>query len=167
MEKLEIGGHSYSLSKLNAFDQLHVSRKIAPLTPHIIPLISEIMHGGLVKTLQKIDKDIDVEKLDIENIDDLVNKVDFKALDGLSGALSPLMKAYADLSEDDVNYVIHKCLGVCTRNGAKVSRNNSIMFDDLELAQMLALVVAVIRDSMGNFIQGLFTKAKALQEQSM
>lgn len=165
MEKLEIGGHSYSLSKLNAFDQLHVSRKLAPLTPHIIPVISELMHGDLFKTLQKIDSDFNSNDENV-NVDDVINQMDLKSLDGLSGALSPLMNAYADLSEDDVNYVIHKCLGVCTRNGAKVSRNNSIMFDDLELAQMLALVVAVIRDSMGNFIQGLFTKAKALQEQS-
>lgn len=165
MEKLEIGGHAYSLSKLNAFDQLHVSRKLAPLTPHIIPVISELMHGDLFKTLQKIDSDFNSNDENV-NVDDVINQMDLKSLDGLSGALSPLMNAYADLSEDDVNYVIHKCLGVCTRNGAKVSRNNSIMFDDLELAQMLALVVAVIRDSMGNFIQGLFTKAKALQEQS-
>ncbi|MBF7687081.1 phage tail assembly chaperone [Acinetobacter rathckeae] len=166
MEVLNIGGHKYTISKLNAFDQLHVSRKIAPLTPHIIPVISEVMHGGLVKALQKIDSDIDVSQIDVKNIDDLINNVDFKLLDGLSTALSPLTKAYAELPQEDVDYVIYKCLSACSRNGAKVCRNNAIMFDDLELSQMLALVVAVIRDSMGNFIQGLFTKARALQEQS-
>lgn len=166
MMTLEIGGQMYAIQKLNAFDQLHVSRKISPMTPHIIPVISEIMHGGLVKTLKKIDEELDIEKLDINNIDDLLNKVDLKSLNGLSGALSPLTKSFAELPQEDVDYIIHKCLSVCTRNGAKVCQNNTIMFDDLELGQMLALVVAVIRDSMGNFIQGLFTKARALQEQS-
>jgi len=38
------------------------------------------------------------------------------------------------------------------------------MFDDLDMGQILPLVVAVIRISLGNFIQGLLTKASNMKQ---
>ena len=73
------------------------------------------------------------------------------------------MEAIAKIPEEDVNYVIYKCLSVVKRNGAVVCRGESIMFDDLDMNHLLPLTVAVIRTNLGNFIQGLLTKASSIK----
>lgn len=86
--QITIGNKNYTIGRLNALDQLHVSRKIAPIIPNLIPIISEVAKGGLAKVIESIEsgKDDDIENLDLSN------------LDGLSTALSPLMDAIAGMS---------------------------------------------------------------------
>ncbi|MEG2566697.1 MAG: hypothetical protein RSA84_10870 [Acinetobacter sp.] len=151
--QITISGKNYTIGRLNALDQLHVSRKIAPIIPSLIPIISEVAKGGLSKVIESMESDDDVE---LENID-------LKELDGLSSALSPLMDVIAGMSEGDTNLVIHKCLSVVIRDGAVLCRGESIMFDDLDMMQILPLVVAVIRKNLGNFIQDILTKASSMK----
>jgi hypothetical protein len=151
--QITISGKNYTIGRLNALDQLHVSRKIAPIIPSLIPIISEVAKGGLSKVIESMESGDDVE---LENID-------LKELDGLSGALSPLMDVIAGMSEGDTNLVIHKCLSVVIRDGAVLCRE-SIMFDDLDMMQILPLVVAVIRKNLGNFIQDLLMKASSMKK---
>lgn len=151
--QISISGKNYTIGRLNALDQLHVSRKIAPIIPSLIPIISEVAKGGLSKVIESMESDDDVE---LENID-------LKELDGLSSALSPLMDVIAGMSEGDTNLVIHKCLSVVIRDGAVLCRGESIMFDDLDMMQILPLVVAVIRKNLGNFIQDILTKASSMK----
>lgn len=79
--------------------------------------------------------------------------------DGLK-AFVPLAEAIAGLPEDDVNAVIDRCLSVVSRsNGAGWSPvwNGAAkrpMFDDIDMVAMLQLVVAVIKDALGNFTGG-------------
>lgn len=152
--QITIGNKNYTIGRLNALDQLHVSRKIAPIIPNLIPIISEVAKGGLAKVIESIEsgKDDDIENLDLSN------------LDGLSTALSPLMDAIAGMSEADTNYVIHKTLSVVHREGSVLCRGESIMFDDLDMMQILPLVVAVIRKNLGNFIQDLLMKASSMKQ---
>ena len=152
--QITISGKNYTIGRLNALDQLHVSRKIAPIIPSLIPIISEVAKGGLSKVIESMELGDDVE---LENID-------LKELDGLSGALSPLMEVIAGMSEGDTNLVIHKCLSVVIRDGAVLCRGESIMFDDLDMMQILPLVVAVIRKNLGNFIQDLLMKASSMKK---
>lgn len=152
--QITISGKNYTIGRLNALDQLHVSRKIAPIIPSLIPIISEVAKGGLSKVIESMELGDDVE---LENID-------LKELDGLSGALSPLMDVIAGMSEADTNLVIHKCLSVVIRDGAVLCRGESIMFDDLDMMQILPLVVAVIRKNLGNFIQDLLMKASSMKK---
>ena len=151
MEQIEIGGQSYTIGRLNALDQFHVSRKIAPIIPTIMPIIAEIAKGDLAKTLESIDENEPAE---------------LDSLSPLGKALEPFMEAFAKMPEEDANYVIHKCLSMVKRNGAVVCRGQSIMFDDLDMDQILPLIIAVIRVSLSNFIQGLLTKASTFQKQS-
>ena len=151
MENIELNGHEYVIGRLNALDQLHVSRKISPLVPTLMPIISEIAKGDLEKTIKAIE-DGDNEEL--------------TGLEPLAEALTPLMEAFSNLPEKDVNYVIHKCLSVVKRDGAVVCRGESIMFDDLDMEHILPLALAVIRINLGNFIQGLLMKASHTQTQS-
>ena len=152
--QITISGKNYTIGRLNALDQLHVSRKIAPIIPSLIPIISEVAKGGLSKVIESMELGDDVE---LENID-------LKELDGLSSALSPLMDVIAGMSEADTNLVIHKCLSVVIRDGAVLCRGESIMFDDLDMMQILPLVVAVIRENLGNFIQDLLMKASSMKK---
>ena len=152
--QITISGKNYTIGRLNALDQLHVSRKIAPIIPSLIPIISEVSKGGLSKVIESMESGDDVE---LENID-------LKELDGLSTALSPLMDVIAGMSEGDTNLVIHKCLSVVIRDGAVLCRGESIMFDDLDMMQILPLVVAVIRKNLGNFIQDLLMKASSMKK---
>lgn len=150
-ELITIGEHEYSIGRLNALDQFHVSRKIAPIIPTLMPIISEVAKGDLTKT---------IESIELGDNNELVS------LEPLAQALEPFMEAFAKMPEDDVNYIIHKCLSVVKRGSSIVCRGQSIMFDDLDMGQILPLVVAVIRVSLSNFIQGLLMKASAIQSQS-
>ena len=151
MEIIPIGGHDYSIGRLNALDQLHVSRKIAPIIPNIMPILTEVAKGDLEKVIASIETDENAE---------------LAGLEPLAKALEPFMEAIAKIPEEDVNYVIYKCLSVVKRNGSVVCRGESIMFDDLDMNHLLPLTVAVIRTNLGNFIQGLLTKASSIQAQS-
>ena len=150
MEIIPIGGHDYSIGRLNALDQLHVSRKIAPIIPNIMPILTEVAKGDLGKVIASIETDENAE---------------LAGLEPLAKALEPFMEAIAKIPEEDVNYVIYKCLSVVKRNGSVVCRGESIMFDDLDMNHLLPLTVAVIRTNLGNFIQGLLTKASSIQAQ--
>ena len=150
-ELITIGEHEYSIGRLNALDQFHVSRKIAPIIPTLMPIISEVAKGDLTKTIESIE---------------LGDNNELGSLEPLAQALEPFMEAFAKMSEEDVNYIIHKCLSVVKRGSSVVCRGQSIMFDDLDMEQILPLVVAVIRVSLSNFIQGLLMKASSIQSQS-
>lgn len=134
-----------------------MSRKIAPIIPNLIPIISEVAKGDLTKTIEAIESMKESGALD--QVGDELN-----GLEPLANALTPLMDVFAQMPEDDVDYIVHKCLSVVKRNGAVVCRGTSIMFDDIELAQILPLAVAVIRKNLGNFIQDLLTKASNLKQ---
>lgn len=151
---ITISNKKYTIGRLNALDQFHVSRKIAPIIPTIIPIISEVAKGDLSKVIESI------ESAEDENLE----TIDLSNLDGLSKALSPLMDAISAMSEADTNLVIHKTLSVVHRDGAVLCRGESIMFDDLDMMQILPLVIAVIRSSLGNFIQDLLTKASSMKQ---
>ncbi|KAF1025803.1 MAG: hypothetical protein GAK29_01665 [Acinetobacter bereziniae] len=150
-EVINIGEHEYTIGRLNALDQFHVSRKIAPVIPTLMPIISEVAKGDFTKTIESIEQGDNNELGNLEP---------------LAQALEPFMDAFAKMPEDDVNYIIHKCLSVVKRGSSIVCRGQSIMFDDLDMGQILPLVVAVIRVSLSNFIQGLLMKASAIQSQS-
>ncbi|MGM1003054.1 hypothetical protein GPS59_12810 [Acinetobacter haemolyticus] len=146
---MEINGIEYSIGRLNAVDQFHVSRKIAPIVPKLMPIIAEVAKGDLAKAIESIEGD---------------ESGDLSDLQPLADALSPLMDAIAQMPEDDVNYIIFKCLSVSKRGGAAVCRNNTIMFDDIDMTQLLPLVIATIRINLGNFIQGLLMKASSMKQ---
>ncbi|MDE9411922.1 MULTISPECIES: phage tail assembly chaperone [Acinetobacter calcoaceticus/baumannii complex] len=158
-EIINIGEHAYTIGRLNALDQFHVSRKIAPIIPTLMPIITEVAKGDFINVIESI------EAVDGKN-GEAVDGKDLTGLQPLAEALEPFMEAFAKMPEDDVNYIIHKCLAVVKRGSAIVCRGQSIMFDDLDMAQILPLVIAVIRVSMANFIQGLLTKASSIQTQS-
>lgn len=158
MEQIEVGQQIYSIGRLNALDQIHISRKIAPIIPSLMPIFSEFAKGDLTKTIAALE--LMKEEGNIDQVGDELN-----GLEPLANALTPLMNVFAKMPEEDVDYIIHKCLAAVKRGGAVVCRGTSIMFDDIELTQIVPLVIAVIRINLGNFIQGMLMKALVSQAQ--
>ncbi|ENW20969.1 phage tail assembly chaperone [Acinetobacter haemolyticus] len=168
---MEINGIEYTIGRLNAVDQFHVSRKIAPIVPKLMPIIAEVAKGDLDKTIAAIkaqqarnwtetaDAQGEVETPPHSDIE-----ADLSDLEPLADAFSPLMDVIAQMPEEDVNYIIFKCLAVVKRSGGVVCRNNTIMFDDIDMTQLLPLVIATIRINLGNFIQGLLMKASSMKQ---
>lgn len=140
--EFEIGGQRYRAEKLDAFKQLHVSRKIAPIVPKLLPMFLKFSEQG------------DSMKED---------------LTGMAEAFEPLAQALADMPDADCEYVFNACLGVVARNQlgnwASIWNQNarSLMFDDIDLGVMVQLTAKVIWDSLGNFIRGLLANKGAGQ----
>lgn len=130
--EFEIKGLKYRAAKLSVFDQLKVSRKLLPL---LSGLLGEIKVLRQLKTGQ-----VSVE-------------------DALKVALPVIAQTLADLSDDDSNAIIHPCLAVVSRETGKsysaIFTSGQLMFDDIDLMDMLQIVARVVGDSLGNFLPAL------------
>lgn len=136
MNEFEINGIKYRISKLDAFKQFHVTRKIAPIVPTLIPIFVRISAN--------------------KNISDDIG--------ALSELLGPFADGIANMSDEASEYVIATCLGACQRNtGANNwaavwnKQAGQCMFDDMDLGAIMQVVLKVVQDSLGPFIQGLLT----------
>lgn len=148
---IEIGDYKYQVGKLSALDQLHVSRRIAPIIPTIAPLLVSIVDAGLTDLAESESLDIDVLKT-------------------LAPSFQPFAEALAEMTDEHTEYVLSKCMSVVRRktdNGfAAVWRGKSPAFDDMEMSEIIPLVIAVLRSSLGNFMAGLATsQTKATEPQ--
>lgn len=157
MIEFQLGGREYRMDKLNAIQQFHVSRKIAPLIPPLIPVFLQIAKsveagkgitkGGVIGALT------DEQKL---------------------GALGPLLQPFADgmanLPDATVDYLFETCLSVVRRrkenNWAPIwsSQHKTLMFDDMDLGSLMPLIVRVITENLGPFIFGLLTSQQGTSE---
>jgi len=129
MLEFEINGESYRAAKLSVFDQLKVSRKLLPVL------------AGLFS--------------DFEKLKEAAGKASL-LLDSIETVLPKIAQVAADMSDEDVNAVLHPCLAVVSRqtgkNWAPVFRSGELMFDDIDLMSMLQIAGRVVGDSLGNFL---------------
>jgi len=148
--ELSLAGKIYRVYRLNAFDQGHVARRIAPLLPTLLPIFLQI---AKVATPEKLNKG----KVS-EEILALLERPD---------VLQPFCNALSELDDEKYEYVVSKCLSAIrgTRNdqdwlpiwnGAQ-KRAMFREFDDSSF--QLQATVFVIKDSLGSFISGLATSA--------
>lgn len=78
---------------------------------------------------------------------------------GFAAFLGPLTDALSGMSDEDVDYVLDICLDACQRiqaNGhpAPVMVRGGLMFEDIDMAQMIQLAVKVIQQNLGGFFPG-------------
>lgn len=135
MIEFELEGHTYRIGKLDAFKQFHVSRRIAPVIPRLVPAFMKMTAAGGAA----------------------------QDMGAISEALAPFADALAEMPDASAEYVIATCLSVVQRRQNSSwspvwsVTGNTIMFDDMDLSTMLPLVVRVIKDNLGSFISGLLT----------
>lgn len=75
---------------------------------------------------------------------------------GFAELVAPIAYALSKMSDEDTDYVIDTCLAVIQRQSnnqwaSVMVRNGGLMFQDIDMAQMLQLTVAVIQGNLGNF----------------
>lgn len=135
MIEFEIDGKQYRAAKLDAIRQFHVSRKISPLIPLLVPVFVKIAKdGGFGKDLS-----------------------------GSAELLVPFADALAGMSDDAAEYILSTCLSVVQRKQGDAwapvwsQSGKCCMFDDMDMGAMIPLVVRVIQESLGGFIRGMLT----------
>lgn len=139
MVEFEIGGNNYRAAKLNAFQQLHVSRKLGGVLPKIVPALLAVTE---------------------ENGTDVAS---------LLTAFEPAAEALAAMPEADVDFVFHTCLSVVSRQQGPAwsaiwnQQGKILQFSDIELPQMTEIVFKVLQDSLGPIMAGLIAKAPAVK----
>ncbi|WP_175835715.1 phage tail assembly chaperone [Burkholderia multivorans] len=145
--EIELNGTRYAIGKLSAMQQFHVSRRIAPIIPPMIPV--------LLQFYEEMDKTEKVSADEKQGVLALVTSV--------APVLQPFADALAGLKDEDAEYVFGTCLSVVERwqgaGWAKVwnTAHKTSMFDDIGIDVMLPLVVRVVVANLGSFISGLLT----------
>jgi hypothetical protein len=129
MDQIEYNGKQYSFTKLDAFTQLHVARRIAPILTSLGTSISDMVSAG--KQLSGDDQ--------------------------MMMMVGKATEVVARMTDDDVNYVIKACMNVTRRQAedgrwTKVLQGSQLMFDsDMDMQVLLRLTVEVIKVNMGGF----------------
>lgn len=143
MSETEIGGIRYQVNRMNVFDQAHVARKVAPIVFSMGKGYSQVVQGAQVA-----------------NGEDGENTMMFDAM-------VPITEILAKMTDDDVNYVLKKCLSVCQRhngtNWVPLMRSGNLMFEDLELTTLIQLTMEVVQDNLGPSLLGLLAPASAAE----
>lgn len=129
--EFEIKGNEYRAAKLSVFDQFKVTRKLLPVLAGILG--------------------------DFQSLKGMVGKGDTMAI--METMIPKIADSLSALSDDDANAVIYPCLAVVARKHGKnwtpIFVQGELMFDDIDLIEMLQLVGRVVGDSLGNFLREL------------
>lgn len=128
--EFELGGNEYRITNLNTFQQLHLSRKIAPIMVPLVPLFIEMDNDSVdMSRTTELLEPITEQLADME--DDKVESV-------MRLALGAVQRRQGD-------------------RWASVWANDTIMFQDIDLPAALRIVFYVVQDQLGTFIQGFLS----------
>lgn len=140
MAEREIGGVGYRIERLDAMKQLHIARRLAPVLAKV---------AGLIPTAAA------PAEGDAASADQVADPAGER---GFLAALGGMAEAAAHMSDEDVDYVIKTCLGVCLRANPHGSGwspvaapNGRLMFQDIDLPVMMQLTWAAVEENLGGF----------------
>jgi hypothetical protein len=135
-----IGGHKYQIGQLNAMQQFHVSRRIAPLLATMgISFATILQH-----------RSIDVDQL--------------------MPVLGPVSQVLSTMSDEQTDYIFATCLGVVKRAEkgpggkdmwAPVSTGAALQYEDIKMQHMIAIVVAVLQVNLEDFFKELLAQVES------
>ncbi|MBG0865508.1 phage tail assembly chaperone [Burkholderia sp. 9779_493] len=175
--EIQLNGVRYAIGKLSAMQQFHVSRRIAPIIPPMIPVLmkfyAELEQADVAREQARANAALaalaegagetatpgaEAPAPAADRSRDLLSMVD-----AIAPVLQPFADALAGLKDEDAEYVFGTCLSVVERwqgaGWAKVWNftHKTSMFDDIGIDVMLPLVVRVVVANLGPFISGLLT----------
>ncbi|AOI65557.1 hypothetical protein WS51_18315 [Burkholderia territorii] len=171
--EVKLNGVRYAIGKLSAMQQFHVSRRIAPIIPPMIPVLmkfyAELEQADVAREQARANAALAVlaerkapsEAADAPAADK--SRELLSMVDAIAPVLQPFADALAGLKDEDAEYVFGTCLSVVERwqgaSWAKVwnTAHKTAMFDDIGIDVMLPLVVRVVVANLGPFISGLLT----------
>ncbi|KUZ78302.1 phage tail assembly chaperone [Burkholderia ubonensis] len=174
--EIELNGARYAIGKLSAMQQFHVSRRIAPIIPPMIPVLmkfyAELEQADVAREQARANSALAALAAGTTAAEPAAEpgattpdaKRDILPIvDAIAPVLQPFADALAALKDEDAEYVFGTCLSVVERwqggGWAKVwsAAHKTSMFDDIGIDVMLPLVVRVVVANLGPFISGLLT----------
>ena len=125
---LTLEGRTYRIGALNALQQFHVLRRLAPALATM--------------------------GIGIAQLKDMRTSDDFIPL------LAPLSGVAAAMSDEDANYILMTCLSAVHRleddgRAAPMVTQSQLVYQDIDLPQMLRLTFEVLRHNLAGFMKGL------------
>lgn len=132
----EIGSKKFKLSKIDAFKQFHIVRRIGPLLSELLPAMK-----GMQKT--------DLEKLPED-----------KKFDEIAKIAGPIMLGLSKLSNADADHVLFGLLSSVevqqdAGNWARVATSSMLMIQDLELPTLLQIAGQAFMFNLAGFFGAL------------
>lgn len=132
-EPITLDGRQYRIGerKLSAMEQFHVTRRLGPAV---------VIAGVSLKMI-----------LDGKNV----------SMDAFAGVAAPVMDVISHMSDEDVEYVIYKCMRCVERMQGGVwapvtsPSGKDFMFADMDQAAMIRMTWEVLQVDLANFARGM------------
>lgn len=140
MNNFRCGDYNYIAGRMDARKQFHIVRRLAPFLSGLMPSFA---------------------KLEGKKISEVGNEELMSVLPGVADAL-------ASMDDDTADYVIFGLLGFAKREQgqglgwAPVSNGNSLMFQDIDMPQMLTIAGRVLMANLGSFFAVLKSASSQL-----
>lgn len=131
MNYIEVNGARYQIGKLSAMQQFHLGRRLGPAL---------IMAGIGIDMLRKGMR---------PDMDDII------------AIAQPILEVLSKMDDKEAEYIIFTALrAVSIQQGDKyaplmTADGARLMFENIEMPDMMRLVGEVIKDNLGNFLKGL------------
>lgn len=137
----EIGGRKFKLSKIDAFKQFHIVRRIGPLLSDLLPAMKD---AGKLKNMDALSEE--------------------EKLDQVAKFAAPLMAGFSKLGDADADLVLYGLLNAVevqqpAGNWAKVASGSMLMIQDFELPILLQLAGRAFVFNLSGFFTALPHKA--------
>jgi hypothetical protein len=156
--------------KLNARQQFHIARRIAPVVSVIGAVVPMLQEALQQQTITPETEDADAIGAQI--------RATAQRMTDLEALSRPIMEALASLPDADCDYVLDLCLAVVQRkqsgNGSGPvwsdiwnARANKLMFEDIELPAMLQIAMEVLRENLMGFFSDRQTETIAATPTSL
>ncbi|WP_236209011.1 phage tail assembly chaperone [Pseudomonas tohonis] len=142
MTEFELAGKNFRIGRMPAMQQFHLSRKVAPIIPTLIPVFLKLQAGN-----QQDGGDTPLSG----------------DLGGTAALLGPFADAIADMPNDAAEFVLSTTLAVVQlKQGTNwvpiwSEQHKTTMFDDLDLGVLIQLSVRVMVVSLGPTLAGLLS----------
>jgi hypothetical protein len=134
--EFEIGGQRFKLSKISAFKQFHIVRRVAPILADLLPAMKSV-----------------------KGVSDS-NLTEDQKLERFAEIATPLMNGLSKLSDADSELVLFGLLSAVemqqpTKNWAFVASGSMLMIQNLELPVLLQLAGRAFMYNLSGFFAGL------------
>lgn len=133
-QDFQVGSRDFKLSKIDAFKQFHIVRRLGPILGDIIPVAQKL------KGLLKDDSQSEDDKFEV-----------------IAQLAKPIMEGLSKLSDQDANTVLLGLLSAVevrqmpAGNWARIARDNNMMIQDLELPVMLQVAGRAFAYNLAGF----------------
>lgn len=145
MSEFDLNGITYRIGKLSVFDQWHLSRKVAPIIPTLIPVFVKLQKSSGGNPLSG-------------------------DLSGMAELITPFAEGIAAMDNESSEFILSTCLGAVQRKQGDTwapiwsNRGSVCMFDDIDLGTMIQICFRVIKESLGPFFKGMLSGQSTPQD---